>query len=58
MEQPRLKTFVNPSHTGLEEEFNAWSSEEQKPITVVSADTIYSQALQKYILTVVYQLGK
>lgn len=55
MQQPRLKTFITNSHVELEEKFNIWSKEQEVLFEVVETSLVYSPALQKYILSVVYQ---
>ncbi len=53
-----LKTFVNPNHKALEEEFNLWSRAFEGPIRVEDTSMVYSAALQKFVLSVVYLGGE
>ncbi len=53
----RLKTFTNPNHRALEDEFNLWSTSFSGPINVMDTSMTYSAALQKFVMSVVYYTG-
>ncbi len=57
MTQPRLKTFVDPSHVTLETLFNSWTEEfDAGKLHVIKTNLVYSSALQKFVLSVIYKV--
>ena len=53
----RLKTFVNPSHKALEDEFNNWNESQVVTLTIINTSMVYSSSLQKFVFSVVYTVS-
>jgi hypothetical protein len=50
----RLKTFVEPSHVSLELQFENWAKSLPDRVIVVETHLVYSAALQKFVMSVIY----
>ncbi len=56
MTPPKLKTFVDPSNVDLEKRFDAWSADQQELINIIETHLMYSAALQKFVMSVIYHI--
>ncbi len=54
MARPKLKSSVDPSHVALDAAFNTWAESLGMEIDILESHMVYSQALQKYVFSVVY----